>query len=78
MPDFLNFDALKGVSLVWIEVHINTLKNLLSTCKTIESLSLNRCWNLADFDLEDIVQLRLKRLVLNKSDAQCIKLDALI
>jgi len=55
MPDFLNFDALKDISLGWIEVHIDTLKTLLSTCKTIEILSLKRCWNLVDFDLEDTV-----------------------
>jgi len=76
MLDFLNFGALKDVSLGWIEVHIDTLKALLSTCKTIESLSLKRCWNLVDFDLKDIVRIRLKRLVLNKCDTQCIKLDA--
>ncbi|AES60802.1 hypothetical protein MTR_1g071050 [Medicago truncatula] len=30
MPDFLNFCALKDVSLGWIEVHIDTLKNQTS------------------------------------------------
>jgi len=76
MPDLLNFCALKDVSLGWIEVPISTLRTLISTCKTIESLSLKRCWNLVEFDLKDIVQLGLKRLVLNKCDTQCIKLDA--
>jgi len=70
MHKFENFSALKDVSLGWIEVRINTLKTLLSTCKTIESLSLERCWNLVHFDLKDIVRLRLKRLVLNKCDTQ--------
>ena len=69
---FENFSALKDVSLGWIEVHINTLKTFLSTCKTMESLSLERCWNLVHFDSEDI-QLGLQRLVLNKCDTQCIK-----
>jgi len=76
MPDLVNFGALKDLSLGWIEVRMDTLKTLLSTCKSIESLSLKRCWNLVDFDLKDIVQLGLKRLVLNKCDTQCIKLDA--
>jgi len=61
MPNFLNFSALKDVSLCWIDVHIGTPKTLLSLCKTIESLSLTRCWNLVDFDLEEIVGLGLKR-----------------
>jgi len=76
MPDFLNFGALKFVSLGWIEVHIDTLKILLSTCKTVEILSLKRCWNLVDFDLEDIVRLGIKKLVLKECDTQCIELDA--
>ena len=76
MPDLVNFGALKDLSLGWIEVRMDTLKTLLSTCKSIESLSLKRCWNLVDFDLKDIVQLGLKRLVLNKCDTQFIKLDA--
>ena len=75
MPYFLNFGALKDVSLCWIEVHIDTLKTLLSTYKTNESLSLKRCWNSADFDLENILRLGLKILVLNKCDVQCIKLN---
>jgi len=76
MPNFLNFGALKDVSLGWIEVPIDTLKTVLSTCKTIESLNLKRCWNLVDFDLKKIVQLGLKRLVLIKCDTQHIKLEA--
>jgi len=67
--DFLNFGALKDLSLGWIEVKIKTLKKLLSTCRTIESLNLEKCWNLANFDLGD-EPLGLTRLVVNKCDSE--------
>jgi len=69
MPNFLNFGALKDLSLGWIEIKIKTLKKLLSTCRTIESLSLDKCWNLANFDLGD-EPLGLTRLVVNKCDSE--------
>lgn len=67
LPDLLlNFNALKDVSLGWIEVRIKTLRTLLSTCKTIENLSLKKCWNLENFNLGDEPILGLKRLVIDK------------
>jgi len=73
--DFLNFGALKDLSLGWIEVKIETLKRLLSTCRTIESLSLEKCWNLGIFDLGD-EPLGLTRLVVNKCDSEYFILNA--
>ncbi|XP_057452857.1 putative F-box/LRR-repeat protein At1g56400 [Lotus japonicus] len=48
-----NFYALREISLGWMEVKLTTIKNLLSNCKVLESLSLKRCWNSDDFDLRD-------------------------
>ncbi|KAJ1435838.1 Leucine-rich repeat domain superfamily [Sesbania bispinosa] len=53
MPKFLNFGALKDVSLGWIELNIKTLRTLLSSCEMIENLTLKKCWNLEDFYLGD-------------------------
>lgn len=69
MQNLHNFVALKDLSLGWIEVEIKTLKKLLSTCRTIDNLSLEKCLNLANFDLGD-EPLGLTRLVVNKCDAE--------
>ncbi|KAK7267895.1 hypothetical protein RIF29_20576 [Crotalaria pallida] len=65
----LNFEAIKEVSLGWIEVRFHTLRTLLSTCNTIENLSLKKCWNLEHFDMMLYgVKLGLRRLVIDKCD----------
>ncbi|KAJ1404724.1 Leucine-rich repeat domain superfamily [Sesbania bispinosa] len=69
MPKFLNFGALKDVSLGWIELNIKTLKTMLSSCKMIENLTLKKCWNMEDFYLGDN-NVGLKRLVIDKCQFQ--------
>ncbi|XP_057428377.1 putative F-box protein At3g29830 [Lotus japonicus] len=63
--EFLNFNALKEISLGWMEVKLTTIKTLLSNCKALESLSLTRCWNSDDFDLGE-ENLRLRKLVVDR------------
>lgn len=78
MPEyFFKFSALKDVSLGYIEVRIDTLKTLLSSCRTIENLSLEKCWNLKHFDLGD-EPIRLKKFVVDKCniDSEYLKLNA--
>nr|KYP60656.1 Putative F-box/LRR-repeat protein At1g56400 family [Cajanus cajan] len=62
--DLVNFRALKDVSLGWIEVKNSTIRTLLSICRNLESLSLNKCWNLAHFDMGGH-ELGLRRLVID-------------
>ncbi|KAK7267894.1 hypothetical protein RIF29_20575 [Crotalaria pallida] len=65
----LKFEALKEVSLGWFEVRFHTLRTLLSTCTTIENLSLKKCWNLEHFDMMLYgVKLGLRRLVIDNCD----------
>ncbi|XP_058770115.1 putative F-box/LRR-repeat protein At5g54820 [Vicia villosa] len=66
-PDSLNFNALKDLSLSRVDVKIKTLKTLLSTCRTIQSLSLEKCWGLGHFDL-GYEPICLTRLVVNKCE----------
>ncbi|GAU17013.1 hypothetical protein TSUD_37710 [Trifolium subterraneum] len=73
--DFVNFSALKDVSLGRIELSTETLQTLLSTCRTIESLSLEKCWNLMNFILGDD-PVGLTRLVINKCDLEYFILNA--
>ncbi|CAL5209069.1 unnamed protein product [Lathyrus oleraceus] len=73
VPDSLNFDALRDLSLSCVHVKIKTLKSLLSSCSTIQSLSLEKCWGLQHFDL-GYVPICLRRLVVNKCE---IELDYL-
>ncbi|CAK8572998.1 unnamed protein product [Lathyrus sativus] len=73
VPDSLNFNALRDLSLRWIDVKIETLKTLLSNCKTIQSLSLEKCRGLQHFDL-GYVPISLRSLVVNKCE---IELDYL-
>ncbi|XP_057440394.1 putative F-box protein At3g29830 [Lotus japonicus] len=61
----LNFNALKEISLGWMEVKLTTIKTLLSSCKALESLSLKRCWNSDDFDLGE-ENLKLRKLVVDR------------
>lgn len=60
--------GLKDVAFGFIELKTRDVKDLLSTCKTIESLNLKNCWNLAHFDMGDEDNLRLKSLVIEKCD----------
>ncbi|XP_057454022.1 putative F-box/LRR-repeat protein At1g56400 [Lotus japonicus] len=63
--EFLNFHALKEISLGWMEVKLSTIKTLLSNCGALESLSLKRCWNSDDFDLGE-ENPRLRKLVVDR------------
>ncbi|CAI8603975.1 unnamed protein product [Vicia faba] len=69
VPDSLNFNALRDLSLSWIDVKIKTLQTLLSTCSTIQSLSLEKCWGLEHFDL-GYEPVCLTRLVVNKCEIE--------
>ncbi|GAU17012.1 hypothetical protein TSUD_37700 [Trifolium subterraneum] len=73
--NFVKFTALKDVSLSSIEVSTETLRTLLSTCRTIESLSLEKCWNLENFNLGD-KPVGLTRLMINKCDSEYFILNA--
>ncbi|CAJ2629398.1 unnamed protein product [Trifolium pratense] len=75
MQDFANFTSLKDVSLGWIGVKTETLETLLSTCRTIESLSLEKCWNLEIFNFEH-EPVRLTRLMINKCDSEYFIVNA--
>ncbi|KAK2403877.1 putative F-box/LRR-repeat protein [Trifolium repens] len=70
VQDFFNFSALKDVSLGWIEVRTKTLETLLLTCPTIESLSLEKCWNSVNISLNDDQPVGLTRLVINNCDSE--------
>ncbi|XP_057452182.1 putative F-box/LRR-repeat protein At1g56400 [Lotus japonicus] len=63
--EFLNYNALKEISLGWMEVKLSTIKTLLSNCEALESLSLKRCWNSDEFDLGE-VNLKLRKLVVDR------------
>ncbi|KAI5399493.1 putative F-box/LRR-repeat protein At1g56400 [Lathyrus oleraceus] len=65
--DFLNFDALRDLSLSSIGIKRKTLKTLLKICMTIDSLSLENCWGLEDLNFGD-EPIWLTRLVVNKCE----------
>ncbi|XP_058776844.1 putative F-box/LRR-repeat protein At1g56400 [Vicia villosa] len=65
--DFLSFDALRDLSLSRIRVNIKTLKTLLKICKTMDSLRLEKCWGMEDFDLGR-EPIWLTRLVIDKCE----------
>jgi hypothetical protein len=67
IQNFVKFTTLKDVSLGWIEVSTKTLGTLLSPCRTIESLGLEKCWNLVNFNWGD-EPVWLTRLMINKCD----------
>jgi hypothetical protein len=75
VQDFFNFSALKDVSLGWIEVRAKTLETLLLTCRTIENLSLEKCWNSVNIYLGD-KPVGLTRLIINKCDSEYLIFNA--
>ncbi|KAK7320400.1 hypothetical protein VNO77_29832 [Canavalia gladiata] len=64
--EMVNFHALKQVYLGWMEVSVVAIKALLTNCKMLESLSMQRCWNFDSFDLGQEQNTRLRKLVLDK------------
>lgn len=60
-----NWQALKEVTFGWMEVTLDAMTIVLSNCKMIESLVLNKCWNLSHFEIGSEA-LSLKRLVVDK------------
>ncbi|KAG5138368.1 hypothetical protein JHK82_023099 [Glycine max] len=63
--DLCNWQALKEVTFGWMEVTLDAMTIVLSNCKMIESLVLNKCWNLSHFEIGSEA-LSLKRLVVDK------------
>ncbi|XP_057734616.1 putative F-box/LRR-repeat protein At5g54820 [Arachis stenosperma] len=57
------FEALNDVTLSSIQLTMESVKTLLSTCPWMESLSLKYCWDLESFDID---KLNLKKLVVHE------------
>ncbi|XP_015941182.1 putative F-box/LRR-repeat protein At5g54820 [Arachis duranensis] len=57
------FEALNDVTLSSIQLTMESVKTLLSTCPWMESLSLKYCWDLESFDID---KLNLKKLVIHE------------
>lgn len=64
---FNNFIALKELSLGWIQLSVQSIRELLVQCPFLESLSLKKCWEIEYLDIT-VPNLRLKRLVIDKCD----------
>ncbi|GMY31378.1 F-box protein At3g62230-like [Fagus crenata] len=65
--EFMNFVALKQVSLGWLELRESFIEALLVNCPLLESLSLKKCWNLYHLHVTG-ENLRLTSLVVDKCD----------
>ncbi|XP_062170572.1 putative F-box protein At3g29830 [Alnus glutinosa] len=65
LPEFMNFGALKDLSLGWLELRMSVIEAILVNCRLLESLSLNKCWNIEQLDIKG-PNLRLRSLVIDK------------
>ncbi|TXG67749.1 hypothetical protein EZV62_009024 [Acer yangbiense] len=71
---FRNFTSLKELSLGWIQLGPNSVKNLLMYCPSLESFTLKNCWNIHEHLDISGPNRRLKSLVVDK----CKFLDGLV
>ncbi|KAK4850729.1 hypothetical protein QYF36_009330 [Acer negundo] len=71
---FRNFTSLKELSLGWIQLGPNYVKNLLMYCPSLESFTLKNCWNIHEHLDISGPNRRLKSLVVDK----CKFLDGLV
>jgi hypothetical protein len=65
MSEFVNFGALKDVSLGWLELRMSAIEAILLNCPLLESLSLKKCWNIERLDIR-APNLQLRNLVIDK------------
>ncbi|KAI9186953.1 hypothetical protein LWI28_022657 [Acer negundo] len=63
---FRNFTSLKELSLGWIQLGPNSVKNLLMYCPLLESFTLKNCWNIHEHLDISGPNRRLQSLVVDK------------
>ncbi|KAG7029851.1 putative F-box/LRR-repeat protein, partial [Cucurbita argyrosperma subsp. argyrosperma] len=65
--EFENLNALRHLSLGWLEVGIGEIRYFLKKCPLLESLNLKRCWNATHFEIwGNKDNLRLRRLAIEQ------------
>ncbi|KAE8125607.1 hypothetical protein FH972_020390 [Carpinus fangiana] len=77
MSEFVNFEALKDVSLGWLELRMSAIEAILLNCPLLESLSLKKCWNIEHLDIR-APNLQLRNLVIDKCKflQDCYEIEA--